>query len=118
MDASIGLETRNDASSHYWQPEVVPAPSHGSLQQKKIIPGHSDWEMDIGMGFTGAKLQKVRAFIRSNRDFLTFKVTDIEDYKGKLVRIQSEDDHPTFKRPYKLSLSEKEGVKLRCKKLL
>ena len=74
--------------------------------------------MDIGMGLTGAKARKVRAFIRSYKACFAFKLTDLEGCKGKLVRIQLEDDHPIFRRPYKLSISERDGVKLRCKELL
>jgi hypothetical protein len=49
---------------------------------------------------------------------LAFKLTDLEGYKGKPVRIQLEDDHLVFRRPYKLSLSERDGIKSRCKELL
>lgn len=47
-----------------------------------------------------------------------FKLTDLESYKGKPGRIQLEDDHPVFRGPYRLSLSERDGVKVRCKELL
>ena len=77
-----------------------------------------DWEMDIGMGLTGAEARRVRAFIRSYRACFAFKLTDLEGYKGKPVRIQLEDDHPVFRRPYRLSVSEKDGVKIRCMELL
>ena len=95
----------------------MPAPSHGSVQQKKIIQVHNDWEMDIGMGLTSAELRKVRAFISSYRECFAFRLTDLEGYKGKSVRIQLEDDHPVSRRPYKLSFSEREGVKLWCNEL-
>ena len=96
----------------------MPAPSHGSVQQKKIIQIHNDWEMDIGMGFTGAELRKVRAFISSYRECFALKFTDLKGYKGEPVRMQLKDDHPIFRRPYKLSFSERERVKLWCKELV
>jgi len=34
------------------------------------------------------------------------------------VRIQLEDDHPVFRHPYRLNLSKRDGVKLRCQELL
>ena len=74
--------------------------------------------MDIGVGLTGAEARKVRAFIRLYRSCFAFKLTDLEGYKGRPVRIQLEDDHPVFRRPYRLSLSEREGVRMRCTKLL
>ena len=74
--------------------------------------------MDIGMGLTGVEARKVRAFIRSYRSCFAFKLTDLEGYKGRPVRIQLEDDHPVFRRPYRLSLSEREGVRTRCTELL
>lgn len=77
-----------------------------------------DWEMDIGMGLTGAQAWKVQAFICSYRASFAFKFIDFEGYKGKPVRIQLVDDHPIFRRPYKLSLLEIDGVELRCKELL
>ena len=52
--------------------------------------------MDIGMGLTGAEARRVRAFICSYRACFAFKLTDLEGYKGKPVRIQLEDDHPVF----------------------
>ena len=77
-----------------------------------------DWEMDIGMGLIGAEARRVRAFIRSYRACFAFKLTDLEGYKGKPVRIQLEDDLPVFRRPYRLSVSERDGVKSRCIELL
>ena len=52
--------------------------------------------MDIGMGLTGAEARRVRAFICSYKACFAFKLTDLERYKGKLVKIQLEDDHPVF----------------------
>ena len=77
-----------------------------------------DWEMDIGMGLTGAEARRVQAFIRSYRACFAFKLIDLEGYKGKPVRIQLEDDHLVFRRPYRLSVSEGDGVKSRCMELL
>ncbi len=96
----------------------MPAPLVEFPSKDVVLPIEKDWEMDIGMGLTGAEARKVRAFIRSYKACFAFKLTDLEGYKGKPVRIQLEDDHPIFRRPYKLSLSERDGVKLRCKELL
>lgn len=60
------------------------------------------------MGHIGAKLRKVQAFISSYRECYVFNLTDLEAYKGKPVRIQLEDNYPVFRRPYKLSLLERE----------
>ena len=76
------------------------------------------WEMDVGLGLTGAEARKVRAFLRSYKACFAFKLEDLEGYKGRPVRIQLEDDHPVFRRPYRLSLSEREGVRTRCEELL
>ena len=61
-----------------------------------IPPVGEDWEMDIGMGLTGVEARRIRVFIRSYRAYFTLKLTDLEAYKGKPVRIQLEDDHPIF----------------------
>ena len=55
-----------------------------------------DWEMDVGMGLTVAEARRVRVFIRLYMACFAFKLTDLEGYKGKLVRIQLEDNHPVF----------------------
>jgi len=96
----------------------VPTPLKKPQDEDVILPDDKVWEMDIGMGLIGAEARKVRAFIRSYRACFAFKLTDLEGYKGKPVRIQLEDDHPVFRRPYRLSLSERDGVKVRCKELL
>ena len=84
-----------------------------------VSPIEGDWEMDIGMGLTGAEAQRLRAFICSTyRACFAFKLIELEGYKGKPVRIQLEDDYPVFRRPYKLSVSERDGVKTRCMELL
>ena len=78
-----------------------------------------DWEMDIGMGLTGAEARRVRALYARTGLCFAFKFTDLEGYKGKpVLRIQLEDDHPVFRRPYRLSVSERDGVKSRCMELL
>ena len=82
----------------------MPTLSKESLGEDVILPIGKDWEMDIGMGLTGAHAQKVRIFIRSYRACFAFKLTDLEGYKGKPVRIQLEDDHRVFRRPYRLNL--------------
>ena len=60
----------------------------------------------------------MQAFIRSYRACFAFKLIELEGYRGKPVRIQLEDDYPIFRRPYKLSVSERDGVKTRCMELL
>ena len=59
----------------------------------------------------------MRAFICSYGAYSAFKFTNLDDYEGKPVRIQLEDDHPIFRRPYKLNIFERDGVKLQCKEL-
>ena len=83
-----------------------------------LSPIEGDWEKDIGMGLIGAEVRRVRAFIRSYRACFAFKLTELEGYKGKPVRIQLEDDYPVYRRPYKLSVSERDKVKKRCIELL
>ena len=96
----------------------MPPPSKEPIRDDVISPIDEDWEMDIGMGLTGAEARKVRAFIRSYRSCFAFKLTNLEGYKGRPIGIQLEDDHPVFRRPYRLSLSEREGVRTRCRELL
>jgi len=74
--------------------------------------------MDIGMGVTCAEACKVQAFIYSYRACFDFKLTDLEGYKGKPMKIQLEDDHLVFRCSCRFNLSERDGVKLRCKELL
>ena len=76
------------------------------------------WPLEMEPHLTGAEARKVRAFIRSYRTCFAFSLHDLEGYKGKPIHIQLEDDHPIFRRPYKLSLSEKLGVQTRCEELL
>jgi len=47
-----------------------------------------------------------------------FSLQDFEGYRDKPIHIQLEDDHRIFRRPYKLSLSEKVGVQIWCQELL
>ena len=83
----------------------MPPPSKEPIRDEVISPIDEDWEMDIGMGLTGAEARKVRAFICSYRSCFAFKLIDLEGYKGRPVIIQLEDDHPVFRRPYRLSRS-------------
>ena len=77
-----------------------------------------DWPLELGPHLTGAEARKVRAFIRSYRRCFAFSLQDLEGYKGKPIHIQLEDDHPIFRRPYRLSVSERIGVQARCQELL
>jgi len=49
---------------------------------------------------------------------LAFSLYDLKGYKGKAGHIHLEDDHPIFRRLYRLSIYESVGVKTRCQKLL
>ena len=69
-----------------------------------------DWRIEVGPKLTCAEARKVLAFIRFYRNCFAFSLHDLKEYKGKHVRIQLEDDHPIFRRPYRLSTSEKLGV--------
>ena len=90
----------------------------GSPMVEKESTEFDDWPLDIGPHLTGAEARRVRAFIRSYRSCFAFSLQDLEGYTGKPIHIQLEDDHPIFRRPYKLSLSEKVGVQTRCEELL
>ena len=70
------------------------------------------------MGLTGTEARRVRAFILSYKACFAFKLIDLEGYKGKLIRIQLEDEHPVFQRPHRLSVLERDMVKLHCMELL
>ena len=65
----------------------MPAPPVEPNGEKMIPPIDEDWEMDIEMGLTGVEARRVRAFIRLYRACFAFKLTDLEGYKGKPVRI-------------------------------
>ena len=69
------------------------------------------------MGLKDAKARKIRAFICLYNACFVFELTDLEGYKGKPVRIKLEDDYPIFRHPYKLNLSERNGVKLQSKEM-
>lgn len=58
-----------------------------------------DWLMELGPHFIGAEVQRDWAFICSYRTCFAFSLDDVEDYKGKSIHIEFEDDHPIFKRP-------------------
>ena len=91
---------------------------NGNPSMKKETTEFDNWPIEVGPKFTGAEAQKVRAFIRSYRNCFVFSLHDLEGYKGKRVRIQLEDDHRIFKRPYSLSTSERLGIQTRCQELL
>ena len=61
----------------------MPAPPVEPNGEKTILLVGEDWEMDIGMGLTGAEARRIRAFIRSYRACFAFKLTDLEGYTGK-----------------------------------
>jgi hypothetical protein len=77
-----------------------------------------DWPLELGPHFTRNEARNVRAFIRSYCRCFSFSLQDLEGYKGKPIHIQLEDDHPIFRRPYRLSVSERIGVQARCRVLL
>ena len=85
---------------------------------KKETTEFDNWPIEVGLKLTGAKAQKERAFIRSYRNCFPFSLHDLEGYKGKPLRIQLEDNHPIFRRPDKLSISERLGVQTQCQELL
>ena len=58
------------------------APSVEPDGEKMIPLAGEDWEMDIGMGLTGAEARRVRVFICSYRACFAFKLTDLEGYKA------------------------------------
>ena len=94
-------------------------PVHGeSSSVEKETTEFDDWPLELGPHLTGAEARRVRAFIRSYRGCFAFSLQDLEGYRGKPIHIQLEDDHPIFRRPYKLSFSEKVGVQTRCQELL
>ena len=82
---------------------------------KKETTEFDDWPIEVGPKLTGAEARKVRAFIRSYRNCFAFSLYDLEGYKDKFVCIQLEDDHPIFRRPYRLSASERWVFKLNVK---
>ena len=90
----------------------------GSQLVKKETTEFDDWPLELGPHLTGAEARRVRDFIRSYRSCFAFSLEDLEGYRGKPIHIQLEDDHPIFRRPYRLSASEKAGVQTRCQELL
>ena len=93
-------------------------PTVKSLGQNVILLVDKNWEMDTWMGLTSAEARKVRSFIRSYMACFTFKLTDLEGRKCKRLRIQLDDGYPIFRRPYKLSLSERDGSSCDAKNCL
>jgi hypothetical protein len=65
----------------------VLAPS-GNPSMKKETTEFDDWPIEVGPKLTGAEARKVRAFIRSYRNYFVFSLHDLEGYKGKHVCIQ------------------------------
>ena len=92
--------------------------SGGSPLVKKETTKFDDWPLDLGPHFTSAKIRKVQTIIHSYRSCFAFSLQDLEGYKGKSIHIQLEDDHPIFRRPYRLSVSERIGVQAHCRELL
>ena len=76
--------------------------------------GHLDLEPHL----TGAEARNVQAFIRAYHGCFAFSLQHLEGYKGKPIHIQLEDDHPIFRRSYRVSVLEKGGIEIRCKELL
>ena len=85
---------------------------------KRETTEFDDWPLELGPHLIGAKARKIRVFICSYRRCFAFSLQDLENYKGKSIHIQLEDDHPIFQRPYRLGVSEHIGVQARCRKLL
>ena len=85
---------------------------------KKETTKFDDWPLELGPHFTSTKARKVRTFIRSCRKCFVFSLHDLESYKEKPIHIQLEDDHPIFRRPYRLSVSKRIGVQVYCRELL
>ena len=94
-------------------------PAHSSsLLVEEETTEFDDWPLDLELHLTSVEARRVRAFIRSYYSCFAFSLHDLEGYKGKPIHIQLEDDHPIFRRLYKLNLSEKVGVQTRCQELL
>jgi len=87
----------------------MPVPN-GDLLVKKEIIEFDNCPLELGPDLTDAKAQRVWAFICSYHSGFVFSLQDLEGYKGKHVHIHVEDNHPIFKRPYRLCASERVGV--------
>lgn len=88
------------------------------LLNKRDTIKFDDWPLKSEPYLTGAKAWRVQTFIHLYWSCCAFNFHDLEGYRGKLIQIQLEDNHPIFRRPYKLSLSEIIGVQARCHELL
>jgi len=75
----------------------VPTLRNGSQIEEVILSIDKDWEMNISMELISTKAHKVRALFYSYRACFAFKPIGLEGDKGKLVKIQLEDDHPLFR---------------------
>ena len=95
----------------------MPAPC-GFLLVERETTKFDDWPLELGPHVIGIEAWKVRAFIRSYRRCFAFSLQDLKGYKNKPIHIQLEDDHPIFRRPYRLNVSERIGVQARCQELL
>ena len=95
----------------------MPASGSSPLVERETTE-FDDWPLELGPRLTVAEARKVRAFIRSYCRCFAFSLQDLEGYKGKPIHIQLEDDHPIFRRPYRLNVSERIGVQARCRELL
>ena len=93
------------------------APNAGPLVDEETTE-FNDWPLELEPHLTSAESRKVRAFICSYRSCFAFCLNDLEGYKGKSIHIQLEDDHPIFRRPYRLSAFERVGVQAHCRELL
>ena len=90
----------------------------GTLSVRMETTKFDDWPLELGPHLIGAEARTVRAFICAYRGCFAFSLEDLEGYKGKPNHIQLEDDHPIFRRPYRLSVFEKTDVQTRRKELL
>ena len=95
----------------------MPTPGGSPLVDREITE-FDDWPLELGPHLTCVEAQKIQAFIHSYRRCFAFSLQDLEGYKEKPIHIQLEDDHPVFRRPYRLSVSERIGIQVRCRELL
>ena len=76
--------------------------------------GHWSWTL-ISLVLRHGKYEHL---ITRTVGVFSFSLQDLESYKRKPIHIQLEDNHPIFRRPYRLTVSERIGVQTRCQKLL
>lgn len=87
IDVCVVFDKGNGIHYCNQQPKMVPTPPKGSLKKEVILPIDNDWEMGIEMGLIGVEAWMVGAFIHLYKACFAFKLTDLEEYKGKPVRI-------------------------------